>query len=131
MDMEWELCSRRSSGDRDWTWNLKSHNKCRFSNLTSSQVACPLDVQLDMKLRFPAEARGSRISAVLLGESLRPWDPLSTMSRLSINPCATAPLGELAPFASLIVDGQDHISADASMTGQDIFGTTETATDLF
>jgi hypothetical protein len=99
--------------------------------LYGSVAVTGLTRQGDGYWRPPPDARGSRISAVLLGESLRPWDPFAALPRLWINPWATVPLGELPPFAAFTVDGDDLVSADASMTPHEIFGTAETATDSF
>ena len=46
---------------------------CRFSNLMSnSQSKCPLDVQLDMKVRIPV-ARRDGVSIPVTALSLNPW----------------------------------------------------------
>ncbi|WP_236593143.1 hemin-binding protein [Mycobacterium paraintracellulare] len=81
--------------------------------------------------RAPPDGGGSRISAVLLGESLQPWDPFAALPRLWVNPWATVPLGALPPFAAFTVNGDDLVSTDASMTPHEIFGTAETAIDSF
>ena len=67
------------------------------------------------------DLRGARISAVLLGESLKPDRPFVSLPRLWLNPWATVPLPGLPPFESFVVEGDSHITRDATMTAQDVF----------
>lgn len=71
----------------------------------------------------PAPAlRGSRISAVLFAEGLNPHRPFSVLPRTWINPWAKVPLDSLPPFAAFVVEDDQLVSHEATMTAEDLFG---------
>lgn len=65
---------------------------------------------------------GSRISAVLLGEGLRPDRPFTTLPQLWLNPWATVPLPGLSPFETVALEGEHLETRDATATAESIFG---------
>jgi hypothetical protein len=65
---------------------------------------------------------GSRISAVLLGEGLKPDRPFITLPRLWISPWAAVPLPSLEPFETVALEGDQLVTRDATMTAEALFG---------
>ena len=69
------------------------------------------------------DPRGTRISAVLFGNTLRESNVASNLPELWINTWATNPLPQLQPFATLAVDGDGNfVSGNATRTAADVFG---------
>jgi hypothetical protein len=67
--------------------------------------------------------RGTRVSAVLFGNTLRAWRVASELPELWINPWASTPIPELPAFATLAVDADGNfVSNNATRTAADIFG---------
>lgn len=65
---------------------------------------------------------GSRISAVLLGEGLRPERPFMTLPQLWLNPWATVPLPGMSPFETVALEAEHLVTRDATATPESIFG---------
>ncbi|MDP7735116.1 hemin-binding protein [Mycobacterium paragordonae] len=65
---------------------------------------------------------GSRTSAVLLGEMLRPDRPFVTLPRVWVNPWATVPLQALPPLENTMLEGDHLVVEDASATTDEVFG---------
>lgn len=73
--------------------------------------------------RPPDSSRGKRVSAVLLGQYLHPWNVANTLPKVWVNPWAqhSYPEGE-PPFALTTVNDSGHVfEQDAGITPQDIF----------
>ncbi|CAJ1508104.1 hypothetical protein [[Mycobacterium] holstebronense] len=70
-----------------------------------------------------AEPRGSRISAVLFGDTMRAWTVASGLPPLWVNPWPFNPLGQPLPFASVNVgDSGNLVRTEASTTAAELFG---------
>jgi hypothetical protein len=79
--------------------------------------------KLDGYWRPGAEPRGTRISAVLFGDTLRAWSVASRLPELWINPWPLNAIARLPPFATVVVDAEGNfVSGSATRTAADIFG---------
>jgi hypothetical protein len=66
-----------------------------------------------------SDPQGSRISAVLFGNTLRESNFASNLPELWINPWATNPLPQLEPFATVAIDDdRNFVRKDASRTAR-------------
>jgi hypothetical protein len=73
--------------------------------------------------RAGAEPRGTRISAVLFGDTMRAWSVASKLPEMWINPWAVNPMPPLLPFATRTIDGDGNLArTDASTTPASLFG---------
>lgn len=69
------------------------------------------------------DARGSRVSAVLFGNYLRPWRVADMLPELWINPWASMPVPDVPPFATLAVDADGNfVTGAATRTAEEVFG---------
>ena len=88
----------------------------------------PLTAELFRKLdgywRPGTDPRGTRISAVLFGDTMRAWTVASrSLPQLWINPWAATPLPDVPPFATVAVDADGNfVSGGAARTAADVFG---------
>jgi hypothetical protein len=70
-----------------------------------------------------ADRRGTRVSAVLFGNTLRQWRVASELPELWINPWASTPIPQIPPFATLAVDADGNLVCDAATrSGAAVFG---------
>jgi hypothetical protein len=88
----------------------------------------PLTAELFRKLdgywRPGTDPRGTRISAVLFGDTMRAWTVASrSLPQLWINPWAATPIPDIPPFATVAVDADGNfVSGAATRTAADTFG---------
>jgi hypothetical protein len=90
----------------------------------------PGDPQSVQSFRVPdgywrpgTDPRGTRVSAVLFGNTLRAWRVASELPELWINPWASTPIPQLPAFATLAVDADGNfVSGSTTRTTADIFG---------
>jgi hypothetical protein len=70
-----------------------------------------------------ADRRGTRVSAVLFGNTLRQWRVACELPQFWINPWASTPIPQIPPFATLAVDADGNFVCDkATRSGAAIFG---------
>ena len=67
--------------------------------------------------------RGTRISAILLGDTVLPWTVGRSLPRLWIHPAAAHPLPDVPLLPTATVDSAGDLSlSDGGRTGSDVFG---------
>lgn len=70
-----------------------------------------------------AQARGTRVSAVLTGRSLMPWSVATTWPRLWPNPWAARPLSTTLPFPTAVAEERGAVTyEDRDGSPAEIFG---------
>jgi hypothetical protein len=73
--------------------------------------------------RNESDPRGTRMSAVLFGNTMRAWRAADQLPELWLNPWATNPLHETEPFATVTTDdGVNSVRTPASTTAAAVFG---------
>jgi hypothetical protein len=79
--------------------------------------------KLDGYWRPGSNPRGTRMSAVLFGDTMRAWAVADRLPEWWINPWSTRPLPRPDPFATVTVDNDGNlVRTNASTTGADLFG---------
>jgi hypothetical protein len=79
--------------------------------------------KLDGYWRPGSDPRGSRISAVLFGDTMRAWTVASRLPQLWINPWGATPTAAVPPFATVEVDAEGNfVHSAASSTAAHVFG---------
>jgi hypothetical protein len=100
-----------------------------FGSVRIAYPVCPQGAakpfrKLDGYWRPGTGPRGTRISAVLFGDTMRAWTVASRLPQLWINPWAMTPSADVRPFATVEVDvvGGNFVNAAATSTAADVFG---------
>ena len=79
-------------------------------------------IKLDGYWRPGADPRGTRISAVLFGNTLSAYSVTSRLPELWLNPWAATPLPGLEPFQTVYVDDENKLATrEATDTAADVF----------
>jgi hypothetical protein len=80
--------------------------------------------KLDGYWRPGTDPRGTRISAVLFGDTMRAWTVASrSLPQLWINPWAATQIPDVPPFATVAVDAAGNfVRGAAARTAADVFG---------
>jgi hypothetical protein len=69
------------------------------------------------------QPRATKVSGVLVGTTISPWNHTRELPRLWINPWAQRPLSGAEPFPTATGDDTGTITyADASVTAHEVFG---------
>jgi hypothetical protein len=67
-------------------------------------------LKLDGYWRPASDLHGTRVSAVLFGNTLSAYSAASRLPELWLNPWAPAPLAGLEPFQTVYVDDDNHLA---------------------
>jgi hypothetical protein len=115
------------------TWNLVFLDDLKGTLFGFDHLIIPRDptkpVRRERKLdgywRPGSDPRGTRMSAVLFGETMRAWSVADRLPDLWINPWATNPLPRSEPFATVVLNGDGKlVPTAASTTGAEVFDLT-------
>jgi hypothetical protein len=114
------------------SWSSIDEFDLRNTLFGSVQIAYPVSPQdaprpvrkLDGYWRPGTDPRGTRISAVLFGDTMRAWTVASRpLPQLWINRWATTPIPDVPPFATHGVDAEGNfVTGAATRTAADVFG---------
>jgi hypothetical protein len=114
------------------SWSSIDEFDLRNTLFGSVQIAYPVGPQdaprpvrkLDGYWRPGTDPRGTRISAVLFGDTMRAWTVASRpLPQLWINRWATTPIPDVPPFATHGVDAEGNfVTGAATRTAADVFG---------
>jgi hypothetical protein len=68
--------------------------------------------------------RGSRVAAVLLGQSISPWNVATTLPQVFLNPWADRPIAAMPPFQTITArdTGEAYEASQAGMEPGAVFG---------
>ena len=93
-----------------------------WSSIDEPEVRETLFGHKDGYWRPGSDPRGTRMSAVLFGETMRAWSLTDRLPELWLNPWATNPLHQTEPFAAVTTDdGVNLVRTPASMTAAELF----------